>query len=490
MLSAPVVVLDFETTGLSPGVDRITEVAALRVSGRRVVERYVTLVNAGVPVPRSAELFNGISTETVADAPLARSVMRQLLDFIGNDIIVAHHAVFERAVLSFECRHAGLADHSFNMLCTKMLARRLVPGLSNYKLQTVAGHVGARFSGSPHRAEPDAQVTAEVLVALTQKVIDGYSANAVDPQLLRRVTSWSVGDVSSKLRRALGQPAAVRARTINSTVGDNSLLKANRETRWRMYPVGNVRDESTGRLYRCAEIQYSPRPVPTVVLKDPVHGEIRVPTCEIRGFSVDRLQRHRRDGGGAETSAWPDRFPAPVPWTSQPAPSPAGSAQSPSTTATAHWHSDAGAAHTLHRWWLDRDGDLHDMDQGCLYLKSRGAVTVVSHPQPGVIVSDPTAGETFISGDMIRGFAAATRFVPSVERHSSFSVPRSTGQHRQDPKPWVLDLETNTLRHRATGRAFRSDEFTRVTGAVSGYTTGDPHHPWAGDLEIDLEWGA
>ena len=52
MLSTSVVVLDFETTGLSPrGGDRITEVAALRVRDGRVVERYVTLVNAGVRIP-------------------------------------------------------------------------------------------------------------------------------------------------------------------------------------------------------------------------------------------------------------------------------------------------------------------------------------------------------------------------------------------------------------------------------------------------------
>lgn len=488
MLSAPVVVLDFETTGLSPGVDRITEVAALRVVGTDIVDRYITLVNAGVRIPSHITSLTGISNEMIASAPRAEDVVRALVDFIDADLVVAHNASFDGGFLAAECGKARIGSRSFETLCTMRLARRLVPGYSSYSLSSVATRLGITRSGDAHRAESDARVTVDVLVALTRKVVEGYGVSTVDPNLLRRVTHWSTREVSSKLKRTLASPQTGSHRA-RSTDHDKGGARTH-PSRWRMYPAGNVRDEVTGQLYRRDVITYVTTPASTLILKDPVGGEIRVPTGQVRGFSPARLQVRSGRSGGEETNPWPNRFPSPVPWTSQPAPSPARSIQSQSTTATAHWHSDGSARHAGHRWWLDRDGDLHDMDQGCLYLKSRGAVTLVSHPEPGVIVSDPTAGETFIPGDVIRGFAQATRFVPSVERHSSFSVPRSTGQHRQDPKPWVLDLETNTLRHRATGRAFRSDEYTRVTGAVSGYATRDPHHPWAGDLEIDLEWGA
>lgn len=487
MLSAPVVVLDFETTGLSPGVDRITEVAALRVVGTDIVDRYTTLVNAGARIPSHITSLTGISNEMIATAPRAEDVVRALVDFIDADLLVAHNASFDGGFLAAECVKARIRSRSFETLCTMRLARRLVPGHSSYSLASVASRLGITRSGNAHRAESDARVTVDVLVALTRKVVEGYGVSTVDPNLLRRVTHWSTREVSSKLRRALASPQA-GSRRIPSVDPDASGARSH-PGRWRMYPVGNVRDEITGQLYRRDVVTHVTTPASTLILKDPVRGEIRVPTSQVRGFNPSKLRARLGQSGGEESTPWTSRFPSPVPWTSQPAPSPAGSAQAHST-ATAHWHSDTSAPHTGHRWWLDRDGDLHDMDQGCLYLKSRGAVTLVSHPEPGVIVSDPTAGETFIPGDVIRGFAAATRFVPSVERHSSFSVPRSTGQHRQDPKPWVLDLETNTLRHRATGRAFRSDEYTRVTGAVSGYATRDPHHPWAGDLEIDLEWGA
>lgn len=142
-----------------------------------------------------------------------------------------------------------------------------------------------------------------------------------------------------------------------------------------------------------------------------------------------------------------------------------------------------------HRWWLDRAGDLHDRDHGSIHLKSRDAFRLVEQPRVGIVVSDPDVGEKFIPAGNIHGFEAYTRFVSSVERHTGVSVARSIGLDPEAPKPWILDLEANTLRHRETGRQFKHGEYTRVTGAVSGYATRDPNHPWAGDLEIDIEWG-
>lgn len=77
MFSTSVVVLDFETTGLSSrSGDRITEVAALRVREGRIVERYVTLVNASMPIPSFITQLTGISNEMLATAPPVKRVMR------------------------------------------------------------------------------------------------------------------------------------------------------------------------------------------------------------------------------------------------------------------------------------------------------------------------------------------------------------------------------------------------------------------------------
>ena len=139
VLSTSVVVLDFETTGLSPrGGDRITEVAALRVRDGRVVDRYVTLVNAGVRIPSFITQLTGITNAMVASAPPVTRVIRELVDFLADDLVVAHNAGFDHGFLRAECARAGLADRDYRMLCTMRLARRLTPGLGSYRLSVVA----------------------------------------------------------------------------------------------------------------------------------------------------------------------------------------------------------------------------------------------------------------------------------------------------------------------------------------------------------------
>ena len=204
MLSTSVVVLDFETTGLSPrGGDRITEVAALRVRDGAVVDRYVTLVNAGVRIPSFITQLTGISNAMVASAPPVTRVIRELVEFLADDLVVAHNAGFDHGFLRAECAHAGLADRDYRMLCTMRLARRLAPGLGSYRLSVVANHLGVTYRGAAHRAEADAQVTVDVLHTIAGRVLEQHRLPTLDPELLRQVTGWPARDVPAKLTQCL-----------------------------------------------------------------------------------------------------------------------------------------------------------------------------------------------------------------------------------------------------------------------------------------------
>ena len=91
-----VAVIDFETTGLSPAQgDRATEIAAVIVEDGRVVDRYQSLMNAGVRIPAYIEALTGITNAMVRSAPLAGEVMRDVSDFVGDMPIVAHNASFD-----------------------------------------------------------------------------------------------------------------------------------------------------------------------------------------------------------------------------------------------------------------------------------------------------------------------------------------------------------------------------------------------------------
>ena len=74
--SETVIVLDFETTGMSPDHgDRPIEVGAVRIEGDMIVDRFQQLMNPGFTISRFIESLTGISNDLVAEAPDCETVM-------------------------------------------------------------------------------------------------------------------------------------------------------------------------------------------------------------------------------------------------------------------------------------------------------------------------------------------------------------------------------------------------------------------------------
>jgi len=206
MYQQPIVMLDFETTGLSPAAGaRITEVAALRIEQGRIVDRFVSLVNCGARVPSFITSLTGITQQMVDRAPCVSQVVPELLRFIGRDTLSAHNASFDEKFLVAEACNLGLAPEHARMVCSLKLSRRLFPGLPSYKLATLSSSLGIRFSGSAHRAEADAEVSAKVLIHIGEHLGRTYGAGSIDPQLLARVAALSAAKVPEFLRKEFGR---------------------------------------------------------------------------------------------------------------------------------------------------------------------------------------------------------------------------------------------------------------------------------------------
>jgi DNA polymerase-3 subunit epsilon len=209
MFERPIVMLDFETTGLSPeSGDRITEVAALRIAGGEIVERYVSLVNCGVRIPPFISSLTGISQAMVDSAPPAAEVVPELIEFIGADTLAAHNASFdekflmaEGARLGHDCRHQAL-------VCSVKLSRRVLPGMSSYKLGELARALGIVFRGTAHRAEADAEVAARLLLHIGRHLGQSYGLSPVAPELLVEINRLS----AARVHDYIGDYAAARKR--------------------------------------------------------------------------------------------------------------------------------------------------------------------------------------------------------------------------------------------------------------------------------------
>lgn len=203
----PIVMIDFETTGLSPDMgDRITEVAALRIADGRVVERYVSLINCNVRIPSFITGLTGITQSMVDNAPPVAQVVPELLDFIGSDTLSAHNASFDEKFLRAESGRLGLAPAHAGLVCSLKLSRRVFPQLSSYKLGNLSEQLGIRFRSAAHRAESDAEVAAEVLLHIGRHLGRSYGLGAVDPALLVSVNKLAAAKVHAFLQKQV--PAA------------------------------------------------------------------------------------------------------------------------------------------------------------------------------------------------------------------------------------------------------------------------------------------
>lgn len=158
-----VAVIDFETTGLSPGMgDRATEVAIVLLEGDRVVDRFQSLMNAGVRIPAFIEAYTGISNEMIAGAPKAAEVMDEANRFVGARPMVAHNASFDRRFWLAELARLGQSAQQ-PFACTLLLSRRLYPHAPNHKLGSLATFHALPATGRAHRALADAETAAALL---------------------------------------------------------------------------------------------------------------------------------------------------------------------------------------------------------------------------------------------------------------------------------------------------------------------------------------
>ena len=151
------VIVDVETTGTDPKMADLVEIAAVKVKGGKITDRWSTLVNPGRPIVGNQ--MHGIKDADVKKAPKPADAAKQALKFIGDSVIVGHSVGFDLAFIE-----AALGDGTHfeqgRYLDTLTIAREGYPDLENYKLPTLSNFFGIELAQA-HRAGPDAEATAE-----------------------------------------------------------------------------------------------------------------------------------------------------------------------------------------------------------------------------------------------------------------------------------------------------------------------------------------
>ena len=182
-----IAVIDFETTGLSPAMgSRATEIAIVLLERGQVVDRFQSLMNAGVHIPAFITSLTGISNAMVAVAPAAECVMQDASRFVGSAPMVAHNAAFDARFWQAELARADKpAAHLF--ACTLLVSRRLYPQAPSHKLGVLVDYHGLPRVGRAHRALADAEMAAALLGQIQHDLHRRHGIARADHALLMKL---------------------------------------------------------------------------------------------------------------------------------------------------------------------------------------------------------------------------------------------------------------------------------------------------------------
>ena len=195
-LDGTFIIFDVETTGLRTGVDRLTEIGAVKYVDGAEKSRFQTFVDPERPIPQNIVELTGITDSMVAGAPKEGEAVRKFFEFCGEDsVLVAHNASFDTEVIRSACERNGI-EYNYSHIDTLVLAQSLISGIKNYKLDTISNHFKLpKFDH--HRADEDAGALAaifEKLLALTaEKGVERVSQiNELIPVDPRRLPTYHI----------------------------------------------------------------------------------------------------------------------------------------------------------------------------------------------------------------------------------------------------------------------------------------------------------
>jgi DNA polymerase-3 subunit epsilon len=165
-------IVDIETTGSYAANNGITELAIVLFDGNKIVDRFESLVNPEVPIPRYIQVLTGIRPEMVEAAPLFQDIAPRVFELLKEAVFVAHNVNFDYSFIKY---HLEACGYSFQprKLCTVRLSRKIFPSLPGYSLGKLCRELDIPVENR-HRAGGDADATAKLFELILLRDSQGH----------------------------------------------------------------------------------------------------------------------------------------------------------------------------------------------------------------------------------------------------------------------------------------------------------------------------
>lgn len=156
------IAIDLETTGLSPLVDRIIEIAAFKVT-KEGISLYATLINPEIPIPPFTTTIHNITDEMVQTSPKLIEVLEEFKEFLGELPIVAHNAKFDLGFIVMGLQRQKIKLSSALIYCSCKMSRITHKEVINHKLGTLVKELKIPLLNH-HRALDDAYASLMIFI--------------------------------------------------------------------------------------------------------------------------------------------------------------------------------------------------------------------------------------------------------------------------------------------------------------------------------------
>jgi len=204
-----IVVLDFETTGLSPdNGDRAIEIGAVRIVNGEITDQFQALMNPGMHVNDFIEDYTGITNAMLDCAASCDDVMADFCDFIGDDNLLAHNASFDQKFLDNELSQIS-RSYQGEFTCSLLVSRRLNIDSPSHRLGDLVNQLDLAEEGSFHRALFDAQMTAKLWLHMLDNLKETYGINRAPFSLMQQIACTPKKQVAKMLHNYSVQNATL-----------------------------------------------------------------------------------------------------------------------------------------------------------------------------------------------------------------------------------------------------------------------------------------
>jgi DNA polymerase-3 subunit epsilon len=164
-------IIDLETTGGNQSFDKIIEIGMVKIENLEITEQMGRLIDPEINIPDFIQKLTSIKPIDVKGAPKIDEAMDEILEFIGDSILVAHNITFDIPFLNSVLRRLKRKEIKNKVICTNVMTKYLIPEIMNSNLNYLSHLFGIKHNKA-HRAIEDAKATAQLLLNFLEIYIE------------------------------------------------------------------------------------------------------------------------------------------------------------------------------------------------------------------------------------------------------------------------------------------------------------------------------